>query len=129
MIVGNLMTLAEILPADAHRWFMEMYVDSSDWVMGPNVYGMGIFSDGGVFATKPYICGSNYILKMSDYERGDWCDVVDGLYWRFIAKHRAFFERQPRLSVIVRALDRVGADRKARIHAAAAQFLERCTEQ
>ena len=39
----------DITPPDAHRWFMEMYVDSSDWVMGPNVYGMGIFSDGGVF--------------------------------------------------------------------------------
>ena len=31
---------------------MEMFVDSSDWVMAPNVYGMGLFSDGGIFATK-----------------------------------------------------------------------------
>ncbi len=32
--------------------------------MGPNVFGMGQMSDGGIFATKPYICGSNDILKM-----------------------------------------------------------------
>ena len=80
MVVANLMTLCEIRPSDVHRWFMEMYVDSSEWVMGPNVYGMGIFSDGGISVTKPYICGSNYLLKMSNYPRGDWCDVVDGLY-------------------------------------------------
>ena len=79
MIIANLMTLCEIAPAAAHRWFMEMFVDSSEWVMGPNVYGMGLFSDGGIFATKPYICGSNYLLKMSDYRKGPWCDIVDGL--------------------------------------------------
>jgi deoxyribodipyrimidine photolyase-like uncharacterized protein len=55
-------------------------VDSSEWVMGPNVYGMGIFRDGGVFATKPYIFGSNYIRKMSDYGKGDWRAIVDGLF-------------------------------------------------
>jgi deoxyribodipyrimidine photolyase-related protein len=82
MILGNLMTLCEIRPRSAHRWFMEMFVDSSEWVMGPNVYGMALFSDGGVFATKPYICGSNYLRKMGDFARGGWCDVIDGLYWR-----------------------------------------------
>ena len=67
MVMGNLLTLTQVHPREAHRWFMEMFVDSSDWVMGPNVYGMGIFSDGGIFATKPYICGSNYLIKMSDH--------------------------------------------------------------
>jgi deoxyribodipyrimidine photolyase-related protein len=93
MVLGNLMTLSGIAPRTAHRWFMEMYADSSDWVMGPNVYGMALFSDGGIFATKPYICGSNYLLKMSDYRRGEWCDVVDGLYWRFVDHHREHVSR------------------------------------
>ena len=123
MIVGNLMTLAEIAPPHAYRWFMEMYVDSADWVMTPNVFGMALFSDGGVFATKPYICGSNYLLKMSDFKRGDWCDVVDGLYWRFVAKHREFFAANPRLSMMPRAFDRLDASRRERIFAAAGQFL------
>jgi deoxyribodipyrimidine photolyase-related protein len=129
MVVGNLMTLCEIRPTSAWRWFMELYVDSSEWVMGPNVYGMGIFSDGGMFATKPYICGSNYILKMSDYGKGDWCATVDGLYWRFIDRHRDFFASNPRLALMPKALDRLDGDRRETIFAAAEAFLQRCTRQ
>ncbi len=130
MVVGNLMTLCEIEPAEAHRWFMEMYVDASAWVMGPNVYGMGTFADGGIFATKPYLCSSNYVLKMSDYkasERGEWCEIMDGLYWRFIAKHRAFFVEQARLGYAVQTLDRMDAVRRERIFAAAEAFIARVT--
>jgi deoxyribodipyrimidine photolyase-related protein len=123
MVLGNLMTLCEIRPSAAHRWFMEMFVDSSEWVMGPNVYGMGLFSDGGIFATKPYICGSNYLRKMSDYPTGDWCDTVDGLYWRFIDKHREFFAGNPRLALMPRALDRLDPRRRERIFAAADDFI------
>ena len=53
MILANIMNLCEINPKQVYKWFMEMFVDSSDWVMMPNVYGMGLFSDGGIFATKP----------------------------------------------------------------------------
>ena len=127
MVAGNLMTLCEIRPSSAHRWFMEMFIDSSEWVMGPNVYGMGLFSDGGIFATKPYICGSNYLCKMSDYPQGDWCDTVDGLYWRFIDKHRDFFAGNPRLALMPRALDRIAEDRRERIFAAAEDFTQSYT--
>ena len=124
MVLGNMMTLCEIKPTSAHRWFMEMFVDSANWVMGPNVYGMGLFSDGGIFATKPYICGSNYLLKMSDYEKGPWCDVVDGLYWRFVEKHMDFFTANPRLAMIARGAARLAPERRARIGKAAESFLE-----
>jgi len=127
MVAGNLMTLCEIRPDLAHRWFMEMYVDSSEWVMGPNVYGMALFSDGGLFATKPYICGSNYLKKMSDYANGDWCDIVDGLYWRFIDRLRDFFAGNPRLALMPKALDRQKPDRLERIYAAAERFLDEHT--
>jgi deoxyribodipyrimidine photolyase-related protein len=72
MVIANLMNLCEIEPHQVYDWFMQTHVDSADWVMGPNVYGMGLFSEGGVFATKPYLCGSNYLLKMSDYREGEW---------------------------------------------------------
>jgi len=124
MVLGNLMTLCEVRPTSAHRWFMEMFIDSSEWVMGPNVYGMGLFCDGGIFATKPYICGSNYLLKMSDYKKGPWCDIVDGLYWRFIDKHRGFFQRNPRLALMPRTLDRLDDNRRSRMFEEAERFLE-----
>lgn len=131
MVLGNLMNLCEIDPGEAHRWFMEMFVDSSDWVMGPNVYGMGLMSDGGIFATKPYICGSNYLIKMSDHYKksDDWCETVDGLYWRFVDKHRDFFANNARLSMMLGTLDKMDPQRKHRIFTKAGQFIERVTEK
>jgi deoxyribodipyrimidine photolyase-related protein len=134
MVLGNLMNLCEIQPTEAHRWFMEMYVDSSDWVMGPNVYGMAMFADGGLFATKPYLCGSNYLLKMSDYGKPragetDWCEIMDGLYWRFIARHREFFAGQARMNQVVALLDRLDPPRRKKIFAAAEAFMERVTSR
>jgi deoxyribodipyrimidine photolyase-related protein len=115
MILSNMMLLCEIEPREAHRWFMEMFVDSSDWVMGPNVYGMGLFSDGGIFATKPYTCGSNYWLKMSDYSPGPWVEVVDGLYWSFIHKHKDYYSKNPRMKVMVSSLEKMDSARKSKI--------------
>jgi deoxyribodipyrimidine photolyase-related protein len=119
MVLGNLMLLLEIHPREAHRWFMEMFIDSSDWVMGPNVYGMALFSDGGLFATKPYICGSNYWRKMSREPKGDWCDGLDGLYWRFIERNKAFFAKNPRLSMMAKTLDKMPDTRRRLIYSAA----------
>ena len=123
MILANIMNLCEIKPRLIHKWFMEMFVDSSDWVMAPNVYGMGLFSDGGIFSTKPYICGSSYFLKMMDFKKGDWCDVMDGLYWRFISKNKLFFKNNPRLSLMVKILEKMDDDKKQRIFNAAEKFI------
>jgi len=124
MILSNIMNLCEIKPTYAYKWFMEMFVDSSDWVMVPNVYGMGLFSDGGIFATKPYICGSSYILKMMDFKKGDWCNTMDGLYWRFIDKNREFFIKNPRLSMMVRVFDKMKGERKKLILSEADKFIK-----
>ncbi|MAX66606.1 MAG: cryptochrome/photolyase family protein [Bacteriovoracaceae bacterium] len=127
MIVSNMMLLCEIHPFEVYRWFMEMYADSSDWVMGPNVYGMGQFSDGGIFATKPYIASSNYILKMSHYKKDGWCHIVDGLYWRFINKHREFFKTNYRMSMMVNIFDKMDDQRKKEILGLAEDFIENYT--
>ncbi len=124
MILSNLMLLCQIHPQEVYRWFMELFVDSSDWVMGPNVFGMGQFSDGGIFATKPYICGSNYLLKMSDYKKGPWCQVVDGLYWGFIERNIDFFAANPRLSMMARLLDKMDSQHKLEIFTAAEAFCQ-----
>ncbi len=127
MILSNVMNLCEIKPVIVYKWFMEMFVDSSDWVMVPNVYGMGLFSDGGIFSTKPYISGSKYFLKMMDFKKGDWCNVMDGLYWRFINKNRFFFKKNPRLSMMVAIYDKMKADRKKIILSAADKFIKENT--
>lgn len=100
MILGNFMLLCEFDPDEVYRWFMTMYIDSYDWVMVPNVYGMSQYADGGLMSTKPYISGSNYILKMSNYQKGEWSKIWDGLFWRFIHKHYASFSKNPRMSMM-----------------------------
>ena len=127
MILSNIMNMSGVDPNEIYKWFMEMFVDSSDWVMIPNVYGMGTFADGGIFSTKPYICGSSYILRMSNYKKGDWCNVVDGLYWSFIDKNKLFFSKNPRLSLMTKNLDKLAVDRKQLIYKAAGDFIDHTT--
>ena len=127
MIISNIMTLSEIDPNEVYKWFMEMYIDSSDWVMVSNVYGMGTYADGGIFSTKPYICGSNYILKMSNYKKGDWCDIVDGLYWRFVHKHFDSIKNNHRLSFMKKTLEKMKIDRREMIFKKAEDFIKNNT--
>lgn len=107
MILGNFMLLCEIHPDEVYKWFMEMYIDAYDWVMVPNVYGMSQYADGGLICTKPYISSSNYVRKMSDFEKGSWTVIWDALYWRFIFKHKKLLERNPRMSLILNQLKKM----------------------
>jgi deoxyribodipyrimidine photolyase-related protein len=128
MVVGSLMLLLEVHPQEAHRWFMEMFIDSSDWVMGPNVYGMTLHSDGGIFATKPYFCGSNYYKKMGDFKGGEWEIAVDGLYWMFIEKNKSFFNKNPRTSFMSKNLEKISKERKEQMFQAAEAIKKLLTE-
>ncbi len=127
MVISNIMNLCEIHPKEIYRWFMEMYIDSSEWVMVPNVFGMATYADGGLMSTKPYTCGSNYILKMSNYKKGEWCDILDGLYWRFTEKNKEFYLSNPRLSMIARNLDKMDKKRKENIFSKAEEFINKNT--
>ena len=128
MVMGNFMLLCEFDPDDVYKWFMEMYVDSYDWVMVPNTYGVTQFADGGLMMTKPYISGSNYLMKMGDYAKGEWQAVWDGLFWRFMDKQRPFFESNPRLSFLLRMLDKMPAGTKAKHLHNANKFLSQLDE-
>jgi len=117
MVLGNFMLLCEFDPDEVYRWFMELFIDAYDWVMVPNVYGMSQFADGGIMATKPYISGSNYLMKMSDYKKGDWQVVWDGLFWRFMHTHRDFFLQNPRLGMLVKSFDKMTVEKRtAHLH-------------
>ena len=124
MLLGNMMLLCGFHPTRIYTWFMELFVDAYDWVMVPNVYGMSQFADGGIFTSKPYLSGSNYVRKMSDYKQGDWCGIWDGLFWSFIHRHGDFFRSQPRLAMMTRNLDRMAPEVMETHYSKAQQFLD-----
>ena len=123
MVLGNFMLLCEFDPDEVYRWFMELFIDAYDWVMVPNVYGMSQFADGGLMATKPYISGSNYLMKMSDYKSGPWQKTWDALFWRFMHVHRDFFLKNPRLGMLVRTFDKMSPARQEELLLTATEFL------
>jgi deoxyribodipyrimidine photolyase-related protein len=129
MVLGNFMQLCEFDPDEVYRWFMEMFVDAYDWVMVPNVYGMTQFADGGLMTTKPYISGSNYLMKMSDYEKGNWQTVWDGLFWRYMHVHRSFFLKNPRLGMLVNMFDKMPGQKQQLHITNAEQFLQKLDSQ
>lgn len=124
MILGNFMLLCEFDPDDVYQWFMELFIDAYDWVMVPNVYAMSQFADGGLLATKPYIAGSNYILKMSNYEKGPWQEIWDALFWRFIHVRRDFFRQNPRLGMLLGNFDKMDPQKQKSLLNTAQKFLK-----
>lgn len=125
MVLGNFMLLCEFDPNEVYRWFMELFIDAYDWVMVPNVYGMSQYADGGFMSSKPYISGSNYIMKMSDYKKGDWQDTWDALFWRFMHVHRDYFIKNPRLSMLLRSFDNMKVEKQNKLVNTANHFLNR----
>ena len=128
MVLGNFMLLCEFDPDEVYRWFMELFIDAYDWVMVTNVYGMSQFADGGLMATKPYISSSNYLMKMSDYKKGDWQKIWDALFWRFMHIQRDFFEKNPRLNMLINTYDKMSAEKRNNYLETADKFLEKLEE-
>ena len=88
MIVGNWMNLSGIKPEEGFKWFMEFSCDSYEWVMCQNVLDMVFCVSGGETMRKPYISSSNYILKMSHYQKGDWSTTWDETFWKFVTQNK-----------------------------------------
>ena len=83
MVVGNFMNISQISPWEGLKWFMEFSIDSYEWVMHQNVLDMVFFVTGGTTMRKPYVSSSNYILKMSDYKKGEWSEEWNELYKKY----------------------------------------------
>jgi deoxyribodipyrimidine photolyase-related protein len=133
MIVSNFCLLAGIDPAAVNDWFLSAYVDAYEWVMLPNVYGMGLYADGGLIATKPYIASSNYINKMSDYcqtcsfdrksRTGEQACPFNFLYWDFILRYEDTLRSNPRMSRNLLGLRHLDREQRRLVQESAAQFL------
>jgi deoxyribodipyrimidine photolyase-related protein len=126
MVLSNLATLLDVSPRELTDWFWVAYIDAYDWVVEPNVLGLGTYAVGPLFTTKPYVSAANYIHRMSDYcktcrfdPKRD-CPVSD-LYWAFLARHRDLLERNPRMANIYRT---VRANRGERTAAAMDAFVQ-----
>ena len=118
MVLSNLATLLAIDPREVTDWFWEMYIDAFDWVVEPNVLGMGTFAMSNLFTTKPYVSGSNYIHKMSDY-CGD-CAFhpkkncpIGSLYWAFLDRQQDRLAEQGRMNLMLSMVRRRSEEKRA----------------
>ncbi len=125
MVIGNFALLAGLHPDDVDEWYLIVYADAYQWVEMPNVRGMALHADGGIMGSKPYAGSGAYINRMSDYCRGCHYDVkqatgergcpYNALYWDFLARHRDKFAGNPRMTMPLRNLDRMGEERLAAV--------------
>jgi deoxyribodipyrimidine photolyase-related protein len=109
MVLANVATLLDVSPRELTDWFWVAYTDAYDWVVEPNVLGMGTYAVGDLMTTKPYVSGAAYIARMSDY-----CDScafdpkttcpITRLYWAFLARHEGRLRDNPRLQLPLQAL-------------------------
>jgi deoxyribodipyrimidine photolyase-related protein len=134
MVVCNFAMLAGLRPQEVNAWFLECYIDAYDWVMLPNVLGMGLNADGGKIATKPYIASANYIHRMSDYCNGchykrkarsgeDACPF-NTLYWDFLLHNEESLRANPRSGPAVLSLRHLDEDERAAIRQQAQDQLD-----
>ena len=135
MVTGNFALLAGIDPHQVHEWYLAVYADAYEWVEAPNVIGMSQFADGGIVASKPYVSSGAYINKMSNYckgchykvsqKTGEGACPFNLLYWHFLIRHRAQFEKNPRMAQMYRTFERMDGDRRETVLREADAFLAR----
>lgn len=129
MVLGGFMFLCEIKPHAVYQWFMEMFIDSYDWVMVPNVYSMSQHADGGLITTKPYFSGSNYIIKMSNYKKGEWSEIWDALFWRWIFQNKDRLAGNYRWAMMCKNAERMDNTKRDAHLQLAEQFLKNLYEE
>ena len=117
MILSNLALITGTNPQEFLDWMREQFIDATDWVMVPNIIGMGVHADGGRLMTKPYAAGGAYISRMTQFCKGCVYDpklrVGDNacpfttLYWDFLDRHKEQFVKNHRMSQQVNGLKRL----------------------
>jgi len=118
MVVSNIATLMGVEPRALTDWFWAAYTDAYDWVVEPNVLGMGTYALGGLFTTKPYVAGSAYLDRMGDlcercaFRPGDTCPLTP-MYWDFLYRNADRLRRNPRVSGPVASAERRDPSKRA----------------
>jgi len=117
MLLSNLALVTGTNPQEFLDWMREVFIDASEWVMVPNVIGMGVHADGGKIMTKPYAAGGAYISRMSNYckpcvynpklRTGEAACPFTTLYWDFLDRHKEAFVKNHRMSQQIFGLNRL----------------------
>jgi deoxyribodipyrimidine photolyase-related protein len=117
MLLSNLALITGTNPQEFLEWMREVFIDASEWVMVPNVIGMGVHADGGTMMTKPYAAGGAYISRMSNYCKpcvydpklrvGEKACPFTTLYWDFLDRHKDTFVKNHRMSQQIFGLNRL----------------------
>ena len=117
MLLSNLALVTGTNPQAFLDWMREVFIDASEWVMVPNVIGMGVHADGGQMMTKPYAAGGAYISRMSNYckpcaynpklRTGETACPFTTLYWDFLDRYKETFAKNHRMSQQVFGLNRL----------------------
>ena len=108
MLLSNLALITGTNPQEFLSWMRRVFIDATDWVMVPNVIGMGVHADNGLMMTKPYAAGGAYISKMSNYckgcvydpklRTGDTACPFTTLYWDFLDRNQEEFAGNHRMA-------------------------------
>ncbi len=132
MVTGLFSLLLGVDPKEVHAWYLAVYVDAVEWVELPNTLGMSQYADGGVMASKPYVASGKYIERMSNYCQACPYDPAEAtgknacpfttLYWDYLMRHSAKLQKNPRMTMQLKNLERLSEDRKAAIRDQAQQF-------
>jgi len=133
MLISNYCLLAGIEPGEVLDWFRSLFIDAYDWVMLPNVMGMGLYADGGRVGTKPYISSANYINKMGDYchdctfghnqRTGEKACPFNFLYWNFLLKHEEKLRENHRMARMLYNLKHLDADERQAVRKYAERYI------
>jgi deoxyribodipyrimidine photolyase-related protein len=117
MLLSNLALITGTNPQEFLDWMREVFIDATEWVMVPNVIGMGVHADGGAMMTKPYAAGGAYISRMSNYckpctydpklRTGPTACPFTTLYWDFLDRHQETFAKNHRMSQTLFGLKRL----------------------
>ena len=118
MVLSNVANLLDVDPRELTDWFHAGFIDAYDWVVEPNVFGMGTFALGTAMMTKPYVAGSAYINRMSDhckscqFHHKKTCPMTR-LYWAYLNRHGPSFTGNHRMAIAMKNVARRADEEKA----------------